>query len=164
MNISETNWLVNFLMTHVTKYNHNKYWKRREYVINPAKGNIIKKIWYLYYIKKVDSYWHCTFGTGYTFGSIFFTLPTLWHGPNGIIMGYNVKAGRNLIVCQHVTIEQGRPVIIGDNVLIESNVYIKPGVTIGNNVKISANAVVVEDIPSNTTVVMQKPRYISRLK
>lgn len=48
MNISETNWLVNFLMTHVTKYNHNKYWKRREYVINPAKGNIIKKIWYLY--------------------------------------------------------------------------------------------------------------------
>ena len=48
--------------------------------------------------------------------------------------------------------------------LIGSNVYIKPGVTIGNNVKIGANAVVVEDIPSNTTVVMQKPRYISRLK
>ena len=30
--------------------------------------------------------------------------------------------------------------------------------------KADANAVVVEDIPSNTTVVMQKPRYISRLK
>ena len=31
---------------------------------------------------------------------------------------------------------------------------------IGNNVKVGANCVVVEDIPDNATVVMQKPRII----
>ena len=44
--------------------------------------------------------------------------------------------------------------------MIGSNVYIAPGVHIGNNVKIGANAVVVEDIPDNATVVIQKPRII----
>lgn len=33
-------------------------------------------------------------------------------------------------------------------------------VHIGNNVKIGANCVVVEDIPDNATVVLQKPRII----
>ena len=59
-------------------------------------------------------------------------------------MGYNAVIGRNVIICQRVTIEQGAPVYIGDNV------------------KIGANAVVVEDIPSNSTVVMPKPRVIIR--
>lgn len=148
-------------MTMITKYDHEKYWYRRNYVVNPEKKNILLKLWYLYYVKKVDSYWHCTFGTGYNCGSLFSTPPTLWHGPNGIIMGYNVIVGKNSIICQRVTIEQGKTVTIGDNVLIGSNVYIKPGVKIGDNVKIGANAVVVEDIPSNSTVVMNKPRIIT---
>ena len=50
-----------------------------------------------------------------------------------------------------------RETIIGENVLIGSNAYISPGVRIGNNVKIGANCVVVEDIPDNATVVLQKP-------
>lgn len=161
MNISENNKFIKFLMTLITKYDHAKYWRRRSYVIDPNKTNVFLKIWYLLYIKKVDSYWHCTFGTGYNCGSIFAMPPTLWHGPNGIIMGYNVKVGRNVIICQRVTIEQGLPVIIGNNVLIGSNVYIKPGVTIGDNVKVGANAVIVQDIPANSTVVMNKPRIIS---
>lgn len=44
--------------------------------------------------------------------------------------------------------------------MIGSNAYIAPGVRIGNNVKIGANCVVVEDIPDNATVVLQKPRII----
>ncbi|MDC1846523.1 MULTISPECIES: hypothetical protein [Bacteroides] len=35
-----------------------------------------------------------------------------------------------------------------------------PGVSIGNNVKVGANAVVVEDVPDNATVVLPKPRII----
>lgn len=50
--------------------------------------------------------------------------------------------------------------MIGDNVLLGSNVYVSPGVKIGNNVKVGANCVVVEDIPDNATVVLQKPRII----
>ena len=90
----------------------------------------------------------------------FDTPPTLWHGSNGIILGYNVSIGKNCIICQRVTMGCGKPIIIGDNVFIGSNVYISPGVTIGNNVKIGANCVVVENIPSNATVVLHKPRII----
>lgn len=34
--------------------------------------------------------------------------------------------------------DYGRPIVIGDNVMIGSNAYIAPGVTIGNNAKIGA--------------------------
>lgn len=54
----------------------------------------------------------------------------------------------------------GRPIVIGDNVMIGSNAYIAPGVTIGNNAKIGVNCVVVEDVPNNATCVMNKPRII----
>jgi serine O-acetyltransferase len=50
---------------------------------------------------------------------------------------------------------------IGDNVLIGAGAKILPGVTIGNNVKIGANSVVVEDIPDNAIVVLQKPRILN---
>ena len=56
----------------------------------------------------------------------------------------------------------GRPIRIGHNVMIGSNSYISPGVIIGDNVRIGANCVVVENIPANATVVMQKPRIIQR--
>ncbi len=41
---------------------------------------------------------------------------------------------------------------------------ILPGIKIGNNVKIGANAVVIEDIPANATVVLQRPRVIMKQK
>lgn len=148
-------------MSYINHYDHEKYWRRREAVVNPdIKISRLKRLYYLYYIKKVDSYWHCTFGTNYLMGSKFKTPPTLWHGPNGIICGYNITVGENCIICQRVTMGCGAPIIIGDDVMIGSNAYISPGVTIGNNVKIGANCVVVEDIPDNATVVMQKPRII----
>ena len=49
---------------------------------------------------------------------------------------------------------------IGDNVFIGAGAKIIGGVTIGDNVKIGANCIIVEDIPSNSTVVMPKPRII----
>lgn len=163
MDISSENKWVQKLMSCVNHYDHKKYWSRREKVVNPDSGcNKLLKLYYLFYIKRVDSYWHCTFGTAYNTGSQFLTPPILWHGPNGIIMGYNVKIGRNCIICQRVTMGHGRETIIGDNVMIGSNVYIAPGVKVGNNVKIGANAVVVEDIPDGATVVIQKPRIITR--
>mgnify|MGYP002474981674 CR=1 FL=1 len=35
-----------------------------------------------------------------------------------------------------------------------------PGISIGNNVKVGANCVVIEDIPDNATVVLPRPRII----
>ena len=161
MNISSNNKLIYKLMFRINHYNHNKYWSRREKVVNPNSGcSKLMKLYYLFYIKKVDAIWHCSFGTGYNTGSQFSTPPTMWHGPNGIIMGYNIKVGKNCIICQRVTMAEGSETIIGDNVLIGANAYIGPGIKIGNNVRIGANAVVVEDIPDGATVVMPKPRII----
>lgn len=161
MSINTENKFVKKIMSYINHYDHEKYWRRREVVVNSnIKASIIKRLYFLFYIKKVDSYWHCSFGTNYLSGSKFSTPPILWHGPNGIIMGYNVKVGNNCIICQRVTMGFGSETIIGDNVMIGSNAYIAPGVHIGDNVKIGANCVVVEDIPDNATVVMQKPRII----
>lgn len=51
---------------------------------------------------------------------------------------------------------------IGDNVLLGAGSKVLPAVNIGNNVKVGANCVVVEDIPDNATVVLPKPRIINR--
>lgn len=51
---------------------------------------------------------------------------------------------------------------IGDNVLLGAGAKILNDITIGNNVKVGMNAVVVESICDNATVVLQKPRIIKR--
>lgn len=45
------------------------------------------------------------------------------------------------------TFDEGKPVIIKDNVWIGGNCYILPGVTIGKGSIIAANSVVINDIP-----------------
>ncbi len=78
----------------------------------------------------------------------------------GIIISSSAKIGENVNISQQVTIgvagegdKRGCPTI-------GSNVYIAPGakifgkITIGNNVKIGANAVVYKDVPDNVTVVL----------
>lgn len=51
---------------------------------------------------------------------------------------------------------------IGDNCYIGAGAKIIGNIVIGDNVKIGANCVVVEDIPDNCTVVLEKPRIIRR--
>ena len=161
MELDSDNRFVKWFMSVINHYNHEKYWRRREIVVNPEKRvPKIIRLYFLFYIKRVDSFWHCSFGTSLLHGSRFATPPILWHGPNGIILGYNCVIGKNCIICQRVTMGHGKQIIVGDNVMIGSNAYISPGVHIGNNVKIGANCVVVEDIPDNATVVLQKPRII----
>lgn len=71
------------------------------------------------------------------------------------------SAGKNFFVGHGATIGKGRPnaisgrvyPIIGDNVEIYANAVVFGGITIGNNVKIGAGAVVNKDIPDNCTVV-----------
>ena len=52
--------------------------------------------------------------------------------------------------------------VIGDNVFIGAGAKIIGNIKIGNNVKIGANCVVVEDIPDNSTVVLNKSKIIKR--
>ena len=83
------------------------------------------------------------------------------HGLNGIIVGHDAKIGCECTIFQQVTIAHGG-VRIGDKVLIGAGAKILPQVSIGNNVKIGSNCVVVEDIPDNATVVLPKPIIIKK--
>lgn len=44
--------------------------------------------------------------------------------------------------------------------IIGAGAKILGGITVGNNVRIGAGCIVVEDVPDNATVVMDKPRTI----
>ena len=151
-------------ITHcVQHYNHEKYWKMREYTVS-SKGSLIKKLYYLFQIKKMDAYNCASFGTHLGCGAEFKSVPQLPHGIRGIFISHNAKIGNNLRMYQQVTIGEGNggAPVVGDDVFIGAGAKILGNIKIGNNVRIGANCVVVEDIPDNATVVMNKPRVIIR--
>lgn len=98
-------------------------------------------------------------------GNIFFP-----HGPLNVMITRWAKIGRNCTILQNVTIaadfinkkEKGGAPIIKDNVFIGTGAIIVGKVTIRNNVKIGAGCIVVTDIPDDSTVVMHKPRILTR--
>lgn len=150
------------LLKWIQHYDGEKYWRRRAIVVDENNTTCrLLKLYYLLWIKRVDARHNASTGVSLNTGTQFFTPPHLPHGLNGIIVGHDATIGRNCTIFQQVTIAHGG-VRIGDNVVIGAGAKILPGVTIGNNAKIGANCVVVEDVPDNATVVMQKPRIIKR--
>lgn len=86
------------------------------------------------------------------------------HGYSTVITAESI--GENFWVNQNVTIAfsgDGCPVI-GDNVHIASAANVVGKIIIGDNVTIGAGTTVVRDVPDNTLVVSQKPRYIPKQK
>lgn len=149
-----------FVLSWINGYNHDKYWRRRSEVVNPnSKVLLIIRLYYLYYIKRVDAKHHCSFGTGLGSGSSFATPPDLPHGPNGIIVGHDCIIGSGCIIYHQVTIAGGN-VVIGDRTELGVGAKILPNVHIGKYCHVGANAVVVEDMPDYSTCVLQKPRII----
>ena len=81
--------------------------------------------------------------------------------PSGIVLGA-FRIGRNATIFQSVTIgckypefnfiQNNRP-HLGDNVLVGSGAKVLGYLRVGDNVSIGANAVVVRDVPSNSTVI-----------
>lgn len=141
-------------------FNYDKYWRRRERVIDSnARIPFLLKLYYLYYIKRADGQNHCSFGTGLNYGASFASQPYLPHGPHGIIIGHDAKVGKDCVIFHQVTIAGGN-VVIGDHVSLGAGSKVLPNVTIGNYCQIGANAVVVEDMPDYSTCVLQKPRII----
>lgn len=163
MPFSFDNKLGQRILAIIQNYNHEKYWSRRQKVVDPNYKNIILKLYYLYYVKKVDAFHNCSFGTNYNGGSVFKSIPELPHGPENIIVGHDLIIGKNVTIFHNVTLTHGGS-IVGDNVLFSTGSVLLPGRNVGSNSKIGANAVVVEDIPENATVVLNKPRIIIRSK
>ena len=81
-------------------------------------------------------------------------------GMKQIVISDNVKIGKDCVIYQQVTIDgellpnnsSGTAPCIGDNCYIYPGAKIIGNIIIGDNVIISPNAVVEEDIPSNSNV------------
>ena len=81
----------------------------------------------------------------------------------GLVIGSGVVIGNNCMVYQHVTLGQVNETEypkIGDNVTIYAGAKVLGGVSIGDNCKIGANAVVIKDVPKNCTAVGVPARII----
>jgi len=92
----------------------------------------------------------CIIGRHAQFGPGFVLIHSI-----GIVINGAVRGGSNVKIEHQVTIGAERNVspILGDNIFLGAGAKIVGGVSIGSNVKIGANAVVVNDLPNNVTAV-----------
>ncbi len=120
----------------------------------------------------IEAPFHCDYGWNIEVGENFFANYNLT-----ILDVAKVTIGKNVQIAPNVSIytaghpihpdtrntgyEYGIPITIGDNVWIGGNAVILPGVTIGNNVVIGAGSVVSKDIPDNK-IAMGNPCKIVR--
>lgn len=81
----------------------------------------------------------------------------IYHGHGTVIGGLEI--GENFSIYQGATIGRNRRPgqerdipIIGNNVSVYTNAVVAGGITIGDNVRIAAGAVVLQDVPSNSLV------------
>lgn len=152
--------IVRWLHSLVMGYDHQKYWRWRQRLVDPdCKLSPLKRLFLFWYIKRLDARKCCSFGTNVASGAKFLTPPLLPHGPGGIIVGHDAEIGADVTIFQQVTIAHGG-VVIGNHVLLGAGAKVLPGVRIGHHARVGANCVVVEDIPDYATVVLPKPRII----
>ncbi len=97
---------ISFFRYRIQHYNPDKYWRRRQMVVDPnAKIPKWLKWYFLYYVKKCDAYNNASFATYMNEGAKFAEPPFLMHGLNGIIIGKATEVGKNCIIAQQVTIQ-----------------------------------------------------------
>ena len=86
----------------------------------------------------------------------------------GIVIGETTEIGENVTLYKGVVLggtgkETGkRHPTLGHNVVVSSNAIVLGSITIGNNVKIGAGSVVLRDVPDNCTVVGVPGRIVVR--
>lgn len=89
------------------------------------------------------------------------------HGFYGIFISQRANVGEGCVIYQQVTIgsndlQNSRGTNHWQQLLNWCRCENYRNVHVGNNVRIGANAIVVDDVPDNCTVVMNKPRVIVR--
>jgi serine O-acetyltransferase len=103
-------------------------------------------------------------------GAKFADEPVWPHGITGIFISGAAQIGCDCVIFHHVTIGSnslpdsrglGAPTI-GDHCYIGAGASIIGNVKIGDYVRIGANAVVTQDVPSNSVVVSQPVRIIRK--
>lgn len=82
----------------------------------------------------------------------------------GVVINGMVRGGANVKIEHQVTIgaEKRESPVIGDGVFIGAGAKVVGAVTIGSGARVGANAVVVHDVPADTTVVGIPAKPIKR--
>lgn len=101
----------------------------------------------------------CIIGRGAEFGPGF----VLVHS-DGVVINGTVRGGSGVVVEHQVTIgaERRRSPVIGDDVFLGAGAKVIGAVTIGDRARIGANAVVVDDIPCDSTAVGIPARVVHK--
>lgn len=77
----------------------------------------------------------------------------------GVVIGETAEIGENVLIYHGVTLggvsleKKKRHPTVGNNVVIATGAKVLGAITIGDNARIGANAVVLKDVPANATVV-----------
>lgn len=70
-------WITRRVMAWLSGFDADKYWHRQFIVANPqARVNPLLKVYYLLWIKRVDSKHNCSFGTSFNRGMRAITPPS----------------------------------------------------------------------------------------
>jgi serine O-acetyltransferase len=98
-------------------------------------------------------------GRGADFGPGFVILHS-----TGVVINGRVKGGKNIFVEHGVTIgeEKGKVPVLGDDIFIGAGAKIFGGLRVGDRTRIGANAVVLKDVPDDSTAVGIPARMIPR--
>ena len=122
----------------------------------------------------IEPPFHCDYGWNIEVGNNFFANYNLTILDVGkVTIGENAQIAPNVSIytaghpihpeSRNSGYEYGIPVTIGDNVWIGGNAVILPGVTIGNNVVIGAGSIVAKDIPDNVIATGNPCRIIREI-
>jgi serine O-acetyltransferase len=124
-------------------------------------------LWKLYFLARLISQWSrwltlIEIHPGATIGYGLF----IDHGA-GVVIGETAIIGNDVTIYHQVTIggvgkgNQRRHPKLGDRVIVGTGAKILGGITIGNDVKIGANAVVLQDLPDQVTAVGIPARIVA---
>ncbi|WP_226692934.1 MULTISPECIES: sugar O-acetyltransferase [Rodentibacter] len=122
----------------------------------------------------VNEPFHCDYGVNIKVGKNFFAnYHCVMLDNGGITIGDNVMFAPNVSLytvghpldtdLRNEGWEQAKPITIGNNVWIGGNVVILPGVTIGDNVVVGAGSVVTKDLPSNVLALGNPCRVVREI-
>ena len=147
------NEIIRALSVSIVNIVYGNIWRLREKCLSSNKNKA--KYAFLY-----ESYFE-HYGAWIGLGAKFDGIPIFPHGYHGIFISNAAHIGKNVVIFHQVTI--GSNMIKGSRKIgapvIEDNVYIGCGakiigaLNVGHNARIGANAIVVNDVPSNSVTV-----------
>jgi serine O-acetyltransferase len=139
-------------------------WPLRRACMNAGSGPLRRVLLGIYRAYNAE------FGASVAWNAQFAGPPCFPHNINGVFVSGDARVGRDCVIFQQVTIgsntlgdsKGGGAPTVGDRCYIGAGAKIIGNITIGNDVRVGANCVVVEDVPDNAVVIPGESRIVTR--